>query len=438
MLKRKGVTLAELIVSIIVLSLVFIIIVSIFNVFIQGRVLVAKEADLQADLRSTTLNVSNATRKATAIFVVTDEKYDGTTAKLTNGWSYIGLSSDGKTLINYRWNKTSKKWDEHKLSVASYDVRYRLNFSQTGAYQDNKVLNFELTGQYGDGTSTLKSDSSVMALNAKQIFDQSKAGKPGVAIAYRDDPIENDVSASVSFVFDVSGSMDWKIGGDKPSRNTLRINALKTEARKLVDSLNEIGGIRVNLVTFSTQGKFVQRPFFELKTNRDKVKQSIDLMRPDGATNPGDGLRYSLVSLQTENTALKHVILLTDGVPNIMNRRGDRRRFEYDLREETVGVQQVESLANFYHDDYDATYPIGYAKEVVKKFSRGVKRISVIGFSGNPSEKALGTRLTTNINVPENGTIATYYDADSQEQLAKIFDDIKLQIAEDLWFVVGP
>ena len=111
MLKRKGVTLAELIVSIIVLSLVFIIIVSIFNVFIQGRVLVAKEADLQADLRSTTLNVSNATRKATAIFVVTDEKYDGTTAKLTNGWSYIGLSSDGKTLINYRWNKTSKKWD---------------------------------------------------------------------------------------------------------------------------------------------------------------------------------------------------------------------------------------------------------------------------------------------------------------------------------------
>lgn len=75
---------------------------------------------------------------------------------------------------------------------------------------------------------------------------------------------------------------------------------------------------------------------------------------------------------------------------------------------------------------------------MVKKFSRGVKRISVIGFSGNSSEKALGSRLTTNINVPENGTIATYYDADSQEQLAKIFDDIKLQIAEDLWFVVGP
>lgn len=87
-----------------------------------------------------------------------------------------------------------------------------------------------------------------MALNAKQIFDQSKVDRPGVAIAYRDDPIENDVNASVSFVFDVSSSMNWKIGGTSPSRETFRMAALKKEAAKLVDSLNEVGGIRVNLI----------------------------------------------------------------------------------------------------------------------------------------------------------------------------------------------
>ena len=227
MFKRKGFTLAELIVAIVVLSMIFIIIASIFNVVIHGRVLIGKEADLQADLRTTTVNISNATRKATAVFVVTDEKYDGTTEKLTPGWSYIGLSADGKSLLNFRWNKTTKTWDMERLSIATYDVKYGLKFSQTGAYEDNKVLNFELTGSYGDGSSALMSDSSVMALNAKQIFDQSKVDRPGVAIAYRDDPIENDVNASVSFVFDVSSSMNWKIGGTSPSRETFRMAALK-------------------------------------------------------------------------------------------------------------------------------------------------------------------------------------------------------------------
>ena len=437
MFKRKGFTLAELIVAIVVLSMIFIIIASIFNVVIHGRVLIGKEADLQADLRTTTVNISNATRKATAVFVVTDEKYDGTTEKLTPGWSYIGLSADGKSLLNFRWNKTTKTWDMERLSIATYDVKYGLKFSQTGAYEDNKVLNFELTGSYGDGSSALMSDSSVMALNAKQIFDQSKVDRPGVAIAYRDDPIENDVNASVSFVFDVSSSMNWKIGGTSPSRETFRMAALKKEAAKLVDSLNEVGGIRVNLVIFGTRASFDQREFLDLKTNKDAVKSAVANMSAYGATNPGDGLRHSLVSLQSEKTALKHVILLTDGVPNTVTTL-NQRNFAYDLSEDTVGVRLPLDGRYYSKNDRRPEIAVEYAKQVAQRYSKGVKRISVIGFSGRPQDKTLGGRLTAALNVPANGTSAVYYDADSQEQLAKIFDDIKLQIAEDLWFVVGP
>lgn len=429
---QKGFTLTEIIIAIILTSMVGLLIGLVFNTMFSGRNIIEREAGIQSEMRTSMQYVDRTIGKATSVFVLDESKY-GKDVRKTEGWNYIGLSPDGKKVINYIWNKTTKRWDESVLGTNSlYDMQLDLEFKADESYQDNRLINYNLTGQYKNSKNKLSIDTAISALNTKQVISKVAKGKKGVALAYRNDPIEGQVNTAVSFVFDTSGSMGYGLWNQKlePTDSRTRMNILKTKANLLVDDLKEIGNVSVNLVRFSGDASYIQEDFVELDKDTDTIKTKIKALPTSWITNPGDGLRYGLVSLQRNPAQLKYVVLLTDGIPNAYTASPD-------------GIGKYDLTANFPTNgkqikaDQPVSLTTEYVGQVAKTFGSGVKRISVIGFSGNVKEIKDGQKIADQIKTV--GKVdSTFVIATNEAALEQTFADIKKQIQQDLWFVSGP
>lgn len=429
---QKGFTLTEIIIAIILTSMVGLLIGLVFNTMFSGRNIIEREASIQSEMRTSMQYVDRTIGKATSVFVLDESKY-GKDVRKTEGWNYIGLSPDGKKVINYIWNKTTKRWDESVLGTNSlYDMQLDLEFKADESYQDNRLINYNLTGQYKNSKNKLSIDTAISALNTKQVISKVAKGKKGVALAYRNDPIEGQVNTAVSFVFDTSGSMGYGLWNQKlePTDSRTRMNILKTKANLLVDDLKEIGNVSVNLVRFSGDASYIQEDFVELDKDTDTIKTKIKALPTSWITNPGDGLRYGLVSLQRNPAQLKYVVLLTDGIPNAYTASPD-------------GIGKYDLTANFPTNgkqikaDQSVSLTTEYVGQVAKTFGSGVKRISVIGFSGNVKEIKDGQKIADQIKTV--GKVdSTFVIATNEAALEQTFADIKKQIQQDLWFVSGP
>lgn len=429
---QKGFTLTEIIIAIILTSMVGLLIGLVFNTMFSGRNIIEREASIQSEMRTSMQYVDRTIGKATSVFVLDESKY-GKDVRKTEGWNYIGLSPDGKKIINYIWNKSTKSWDESVLGTNSlYDMQLDLEFKADESYQDNRLINYNLTGQYKNSKNKLSIDTAISALNTKQVISKVAKGKKGVALAYRNDPIEGQVNTAVSFVFDTSGSMAYGLWNQKlePTDSRTRMNILKTKANLLVDDLKEIGNVSVNLVRFSGDASYIQEDFVELDKDTDTIKTKIKALPTSWITNPGDGLRYGLVSLQRNPAQLKYVVLLTDGIPNAYTASPD-------------GIGKYDLTANFPTNgkqikaDQPVSLTTEYVGQVAKTFGSGVKRISVIGFSGNVKEIKDGQKIADQIKTV--GKVdSTFVIATNEAALEQTFADIKKQIQQDLWFVSGP
>ena len=429
---QKGFTLTEIIIAIILTSMVGLLIGLVFNTMFSGRNIIEREASIQSEMRTSMQYVDRTIGKATSVFVLDESKY-GKDVRKTEGWNYIGLSPDGKKVINYIWNKSTKSWDESVLGTNSlYDMQLDLEFKADESYQDNRLINYNLTGQYKNSKNKLSIDTAISALNTKQVISKVAKGKKGVALAYRNDPIEGQVNTAVSFVFDTSGSMAYGLWNQKlePTDSRTRMNILKTKANLLVDDLKEIGNVSVNLVRFSGDASYIQEDFVELDKDTDTIKTKIKALPTSWITNPGDGLRYGLVSLQRNPAQLKYVVLLTDGIPNAYTASPD-------------GIGKYDLTANFPTNgkqikaDQPVSLTTEYVGQVAKTFGSGVKRISVIGFSGNVKEIKDGQKIADQIKTVGN-VESTFVIATNEAALEQTFADIKKQIQQDLWFVSGP
>lgn len=429
---QKGFTLTEIIIAIILTSMVGLLIGLVFNTMFSGRNIIEREASIQSEMRTSMQYVDRTIGKATSVFVLDESKY-GKDVRKTEGWNYIGLSPDGKKVINYIWNKSTKSWDESVLGTNSlYDMQLDLEFKADESYQDNRLINYNLTGQYKNSKNKLSIDTAISALNTKQVISKVAKGKKGIALAYRNDPIEGQVNTAVSFVFDTSGSMAYGLWNQKlePTDSRTRMNILKTKANLLVDDLKEIGNVSVNLVRFSGDASYIQEDFVELDKDTETIKTKIKALPTSWITNPGDGLRYGLVSLQRNPAQLKYVVLLTDGIPNAYTASPD-------------GIGKYDLTANFPTNgkqikaDQPVSLTTEYVGQVAKTFGSGVKRISVIGFSGNVKEIKDGQKIADQIKTV--GKVdSTFVIATNEAALEQTFADIKKQIQQDLWFVSGP
>ena len=118
-------------------------------------------------------------------------------------------------------------------------------------------------------------------------------------------PDEDRKDAALTFVIDVSGSMEREN----------RLGLVKRALRLLVDQLRPTD--KVGIVVYGSQGRLAL-PHTAV-TRRAEILAAIDSLHPEGATNAEEGLRigYDLAWRNAEVDHINRVILCSDGVANV-------------------------------------------------------------------------------------------------------------------------
>jgi Ca-activated chloride channel family protein len=125
-----------------------------------------------------------------------------------------------------------------------------------------------------------------------------------IAVKAREVPPHERKPAHLTFVIDVSGSMDLEN----------RLGLVKRSLRLLVDALEDRDQIAI--VVYGTTGRAVLQP--TPVSQRATILDAIEGLRSEGATNLEDGLTigYRLAAATFDPAATNRVILCTDGVAN--------------------------------------------------------------------------------------------------------------------------
>ena len=120
-------------------------------------------------------------------------------------------------------------------------------------------------------------------------------------------PAEHRKDAILTFVIDVSGSMDMEN----------RLGLVKKALTLLVDQLRPTD--KVGIVVYGSRGRLVL-PHTGIE-QRSTILSAINALRPGGSTNAEEGLRigYDLAWRNASVNHINRVILCSDGVANVGN-----------------------------------------------------------------------------------------------------------------------
>jgi Ca-activated chloride channel family protein len=120
-------------------------------------------------------------------------------------------------------------------------------------------------------------------------------------------PDEERPPANLTFVIDVSGSMDRED----------RLEAVKDALEMLVDELKPSD--QVGIVVYGDTGQVILEP--TAVESRDQVIAAIRSLQPGGSTNAEEGLAlaYGMAEAAYAEGAINRVILCSDGVANVGN-----------------------------------------------------------------------------------------------------------------------
>ena len=118
-------------------------------------------------------------------------------------------------------------------------------------------------------------------------------------------PDENRKDATLTFVIDVSGSMDMEN----------RLELVKRALTLLVEQLRP--GDKVAIVVYGSRARIVL-PHTGIE-GREEILAAIHSLVPEGVTNAEEGLRlgYSLASRNAQVNGINRIILCSDGVANV-------------------------------------------------------------------------------------------------------------------------
>lgn len=331
---KKGFTLIEVMVVVLLIGLVISMAFSMlffgYNVF--G--LTSQEFDVQSNMRLAMEEINTMVRSSKALFAVPDATYRD------EQWNYIAVSEDNTMTLNYQWDSTI---DDHVVTVlvGPYDdVLFDISFFKDDSLSKDNTVKMRLEATVHGSTKRFDILTGYEALNSLQVIDYGTEANPAKALAYRGDEFHYEnlkIYVNIALVLDTSGSMTWNLSGNTTStRSSRRIAILKTQSKNLIDQLaqntNSDVIITTSLVEYNTTANN-PGSFLNVKTSRTQIKNEIDELcngsdqSCSGGTNIGDGLRraYHLLEARTTeidnsvNLALEeyivknYLIVLTDG-----------------------------------------------------------------------------------------------------------------------------
>jgi len=212
----------------------------------------------------------------------------------------------GSYTIGRRWIRDGNLPDKDSVRVEEY-----VNYFAAG-YQAPSEQTFAV---YVDGGPV------PFAENDSYRF--LRIGIQGMIVADEDRP-----RANLTFVIDVSGSMDRED----------RLETVKDALGLLVEQLRPED--TVGIVVYGSEGRILLEP--TEVANREEVLAAIENLVPEGSTNAEEGLRlaYEMASRAFTPSGINRVILASDGVANVGNTGADSI-LETIRSEASAGIQLV-------------------------------------------------------------------------------------------------
>lgn len=484
-MKKRGFTLLELILTIALIGIVTSIAYNFLIFGARAHQLAIDEFEVQSSTRIFAENVNKITRFATSTHTVPKSSFQDLNHRDPN-WSYIGIDKHGDVILDEpgstleagrRITTIAKKTDGIAYSVSFLPV-YRFDGSR-----HDTLMKFVIDG-YKNGNKVMEMSSEIEVMNSHQIEHRGSLGDPAVALSFtnidRDSPEFINVSpdAHIAMVIDVSGSMDWAMGGQGQSGDK-RIIILKEKALNMVDKLSNMGfDIYVTIVPFSNNG---DNPSQIKNINRNNpnndlayINNFIKNLKPDGSTNTGDGIRRAYYQLETmgnqfmlrpQNSHLEqakkytyftqHMMILVDGETNQETETGYRSFFgliwnrtglytgpntvsgnSSSLRVTNTSNRNayVDAIGNNLIKNLIYINKYGDTEQVIKSF--------VIGFSAVSADHASLENIGHATNAKEfeqpNGSIKRFIIATDADELDFAFGSFTEEVSASLWSIYGP
>ncbi|MEA5095472.1 MAG: prepilin-type N-terminal cleavage/methylation domain-containing protein [Sedimentibacter saalensis] len=358
--KTRGFTLIEVILAVALLSFVIIIASNMFFLGNNAQKFTMTEYTLNSDLRKVTEKTNSIVRYSKAVFAVPYTFVDSTDV-MDPDWDFLMVSDDGKRIVTMEYDEVAAKHVEKTVVEEHENLVYELFFEKDTAAKTDNILKYKINAYTTDddgnklspGSPKLVFETTVESVNSIQVVDKGTAAAPSIALAYRDDGHtsgkgKNQI-AYVTVIVDNSGSMLANPDGDyRYDRRGNRMEYNESRITKLREALvgstgNPNGGIInqfakeenifISLVPFSTTANYPEptsydssgqrHPIYEVyvEDKKDELVDSVDLLRGNGGTNTGDGLRqayYLHDDFRTRMNASGYTVKDTDQVHHYM------------------------------------------------------------------------------------------------------------------------
>jgi len=191
------------------------------------------------------------------------------------------------------------------VDTASYSVARR--YVQGGSLPPEEAVRVEEFVNYFDQGYNPPADSafSIYADGAPSPFHHDGTHFLRVGIQGYDVPADERKPASLTFVIDVSGSMDREN----------RLGLVKESLRLLVEQLNPSDSVAI--VVYGSEARMVLPPTSGEDPNT--ILKAIYALQPEGSTNAEAGLQlgYKIANQAFLPNGINRVILCSDGVANV-------------------------------------------------------------------------------------------------------------------------
>lgn len=449
---RKGVSLIELLIAIGFVSIIVLLSFSLLRFTKKAYTLGNDEFELQANMRITASKVNDMVRYSTAVFTIPESSFRED--NLTNGWNYFGvMKQDDETfIVNYIYDNEKNSHIKTIILPNKEGYIYNTEFRKIKPHDEDNLIQFTIealsSDQLDDHGYPIKKHiivSELEGLNALQIIDNGTIVNPSVALAYRGDERDNSVVGHVAMVLDTSGSMAKKLDGSSGSPS--RISILQTEAKKLINEFAQENNIDISLVPFASSANNPY-PFRNARTETSQLLNDIDSFTAVGGTNTGDGLRRAFHALKFHNTSVSknvttnnYIIVLVDGLTTFASVKSDSdRQFVIDANNVNEGfLDRSPIVIDGQIAGNGSSLDIVYGKPYVDKIGQMIQnnnfaKTYVIGFSAVPSELA----SRDDIAAACGASLDQIYTAATSDDLSIVFETIRTEIVNDLWYLQGP
>lgn len=472
--KNAGFTLIEIIVAMAILSLVVIATISVIQfggLYLNKS---QKEYEFQFSTRMTLQNTSDIIRYSTAVFTIPESSFsidannDNIPDRLASGWDYIGIHQVlispgviGNEIVKYSYQATSSG-GIHVPTVlikAQEDIQYKFMFTKVNPHDEDSLLQFSIRtykngilDEFGNPNTGLVITSEVEARNSLQVIDLSTPPyDSAVAIAFRPNERKATVVGHIAMVLDTSGSMANNLSGGTPtSVNKSRIDILKEQAKSMINRFATEENIDIGIVPYATSANQTGSiGFFSSKNQTASLVAEINGLNAIGGTNTGDGLRRAYWALNTHNagvsagvTPSNYVIILVDGVTTFASVIGkDNRAFvtlngnvnEGYLDRSGENKSDGQIAGNGSSLDTEGTkYVTAIGSTMLNRNS--FAKAYVIGFSSISSELNSVSNIASACGAPSSRV----FTASSPDSLNNVFEEIRQEIVNDLWYLQGP